>query len=378
MQSIHSSFSQVLYLTPYSKTGPAHGGKIRANQISKILARLDPNLEIIGLGDRVFSPRPLHFDLSDISQALVGDLEMLHRNYAVSENNYSNLKIVVFEQPWSWNEVKDLKRKYPSIKLIYSSQNIEFQLKKKILSNYLEDRIDTIIREIKNIEIEIANTVDRVIVVSENDKKWFSQFTKVDPILAKNGAVKRNHFSNHETENDLSSALVVGSAHPPNIEGCMKFLSDPDLWMPPNSRIIVAGSLAAALSESWGNLRNRWGDICVELIPEVSDIDLGLLIEKCKVIILPIAYGGGTNLKSVEALVAGRPIVASRQSFRGLENYTEDSLVKIADTSLEFKFLTIGRLIGKRIPTKDRDISKFLWESTLSPLANSLQELIND
>jgi glycosyltransferase involved in cell wall biosynthesis len=148
--------------------------------------------------------------------------------------------------------------------------------------------------------------------------------------------------------------------------------------MPPNSRIIVLGSLAAALSESWSNLRNRWGDICVELIPEVSDSDLGLLMEKCKLILLPISYGGGTNLKTAEALVSGRPIVASAQSFRGFENYAEYPYVKIVDTNLDFKILTIGRLIGKRIPTKDREISKLLWDSTLSPLANSLQELIND
>jgi hypothetical protein len=45
---------------------------------------------------------------------------------------------------------------------------------------------------------------------------------------------------------------------------------------------------------------------------------------------------------------------------------------------LEFKIFTIARLIGKRIPTKDRDITKILWDSTLDSLANSFQELIND
>jgi glycosyltransferase involved in cell wall biosynthesis len=375
--STDSSPTQVLYLTPYSKAGPVHGGKIRANQISKILASLDPNLEIIALGDRDFSPRPLRFDLNGISQAVVGDLEMLHRNYEVSEKNYSNLKIVVFEQPWCWNEVKEVKRKYPNVKIIYSAQNIEFQLKDKILLNYLGDRSKSIIGEIRNLEIEIAKTVDRVVVVSEHDRDWYSQFTQ-KTILAPNGAVKRNNVPDQGAESDLSSALIVGSAHPPNIEGCLKFLSDVDLWIPPNSRIVIAGSLAAALSGPWGNLRNRWGDICVQLIPEVSDIELGVLLEKCKVILLPIPYGGGTNLKSAEALVAGRPIVASPQSFRGFEHYTEDPLVKIAETVLEFKIFTIARLIGKRIPTKDRDITKILWDSTLDSLANSFQELIND
>lgn len=370
--------SRVVYLTPYSKTGPVHGGKIRADQISKILAGIDPHLEIIALGDRDFKSRPSTFDLDGVSRAQVGDLEMFERNYALSERGYSNLKVVIFEQPWSWNEVKDLKKRYPDVKIIYSSQNIECQLKGRILSKYLGDRANSIAREIRNIEIEIANSVDRVIVVSELDKEWYSQFTKQEPILAPNGAVKRNHTASDSSKKDINSALVVGSSHPPNIEGCLKFLSDPDLWMPRDSQIVVAGSLAIALSERWGNLQNRWGETCVKLIPDVNDLDFGLLLEKSNVILLPIAYGGGTNLKSAEALVAGRPIVASLQAFRGFEDYTKDPLVKIANSNMEFKILTTARLLAERIPNKERDISKLLWNSTLRTLELSVRDLIND
>ena len=370
--------SRVIYLTPYSKTGPVHGGKIRADQISKILVGIDPLSETIALGDRDFKSRPSTFELDGVSRALVGDLEMFERNYALSERGYSNLKVVVFEQPWSWNEVKELKKRYPDVKIIYSSQNIECQLKGMILSKYLGDRANSIAREIRNIEIEIASSVDRVIVVSELDKDWYSQFTKHAPILAPNGAVKRNHNSSDSSIKEINSALVVGSSHPPNIEGCLKFLSDPELWMPRDSEIVVAGSLAVALSEHWGNLRNRWGETCVKLIPEVNDSDLGLLLEQSNVIVLPIAYGGGTNLKSAEALVSGRPIVASIQAFRGFEDYTNDPTVKIAHSNMEFKILTAARLISGRIPNKERDISKLLWNSTLRKLETSVRELIHD
>jgi len=378
MMSATLSPSQIVYLTPYSKTGPVHGGKIRANQISKILGELDSNLEVIGLGDRDFKARPSTFDLTGISRALVGDLEMFERNYEISEKDYSNLKLIVFEQPWSWSEVKELKRKYPKVRIVYSSQNIEFQLKGKILSKYVGGRANSIVEEIRNIEIDIANTVDRVIVVSEQDGDWYSQFTRQEPVLAPNGAVTRSHFPSTKSEENVSRALVVGSAHPPNIEGCLKFLSDPDLWMPQNSRIVVAGSLATALYDHWGHLKNRWGHQCVELIPEVSDLDLALLLEECNVILLPIAYGGGTNLKSAEALVAGRPIVASPQAFRGFEKYIEEPSIKIAYTNMEFKILTSARLIAPRISSIERNISELLWISTLRSFETSVLELINE
>jgi glycosyltransferase involved in cell wall biosynthesis len=370
--------SKILYVTPYSKNGPIHGGKIRAHQISNILGGIDSDLEVIDLGDRDYRYRPSRFDLTGRPRALIGDLEMFERDYALSEGNYGNLKLIVFEQPWSWVEVKELKKKYLNSKIIYSSQNIEFQLKDKILTKYLGNQANAIVEEIRKLEMEIAAAVDRVMVVSEIDQLWYSQFTKITPILAPNGAVKRGLTDDPRTGSDSSRALVVGSAHPPNIEGCLKFLSDPDLWMPPNAQIVVAGSLATALSDHWGQLKNRWGQTCVELMPDVSDSELTQLLEECKVILLPIAYGGGTNLKSAEALVAGRPIVASRQSFRGFENYEEDPSVKIADTYMEFKILTSARLIGSRIPTKERDISKLLWNSTLRALESYALEIIND
>ena len=370
--------SKILYVTPYSKNGPIHGGKIRAHQISNILGGIDSDLEVIDLGDRDYRYRPSRFDLTGIPRALIGDLEMFERDYALSEGNYGNLKLIVFEQPWSWVEVKELKKKYQNSKIIYSSQNIEFQLKDKILTKYLGNQAYAIVEEIRKLEMEIAAAVDRVVVVSEIDQLWYSQFTKITPILAPNGAVKRGLTDDPRTRSDSSRALVVGSAHPPNIEGCLKFLSDPDLWMPPNAQIVVAGSLATALSDHWGQLKNRWGQSCVELMPDVSDSELTYLLEECKVILLPIAYGGGTNLKSAEALVAGRPSVASRESFRGFENYEEDPSVKIADTYIEFKILTSARLIGSRIPTKERDTSKLLWNSTLRALESYALEIIND
>ena len=370
--------SEILYVTPYSKNGPVHGGKIRAHQIAKILGGIDSNLEVIELGDHDYRFRPSKFDLSGIPRALIGDLEMFERDHSLSEKNYRNLKLIVFEQPWSWSEVKDLKKKYPKSKIVYSSQNIEFQLKEKILTKYLGNQADSIVAGIRKIEIEIANTVDRVVVVSELDAEWYSQFTRLDPVLARNGAVKRNPSSTIGTGLNQSKALVVGSAHPPNIEGCLKFLSDPDLWMPPDSQIVVAGSLATALIDHWGQIRNRWGQPCVEFIPEVSDLELTQLLYDCNVILLPITYGGGTNLKTAEALVAGRPIVASHQAFRGFESFTADSGVKIAQSSLEFKIFTCARLIGSKIPNKEREISNLLWNSTLQSLASCALELIND
>lgn len=378
MHPKNSRLCQILHLIPYSAYGPTHGGKIRANEISKVLARIDPNVQAIHLGDATYKESARQLDLMAIPRSLIGDLEMLQKDFELSSLEFPNLRIIVFEHPWLWNEVKSLKRKYPSVKIVYSSQNVEYQLKDEILFKYLGQRANLIVDAIKSIEVEISKDVNRVLVVSQQDKDWYSQFTQLEPVLAKNGTRQRTSFLNPNSGKLGSNALVIGSAHPPNIEGCLKFLNDPDLWMPNDAKIIVVGSLAAALSANWGHLKNRWGEVCVELIPEVDDLGLTQLLQECSVILLPIAYGGGTNLKTAEALVSGRPIVASTQSFRGFEEYIQSPHVIIAETSLEFKIKVIALLIGERIVSENRDSSKLFWDSTLGSIEATIQELVND
>jgi len=372
------STCRILHLIPYSAFGPIHGGKIRVQEISKVLTKIDADVEIMYLDDSDYKTTTSKFDLTDIPRAIVGDLEMFQRDFSLTEFEFVNLEAIVFEHPWLWNEVKRLKKKNPKAKIFYSSHNVEYQLKDEILLKYLGQRASAISEEIRTIEIEVSTSADKVFVVSEQDKEWYAQFTKDEPVLAPNGARERIPLTGIKGKESTAKALVVGSAHPPNIEGCLRFLNDLDLWLPYNAKIVVAGSLAAALAPYWGNLKNRWGEPCIDLIPEVSDFELTNLLEDCNVILLPIAYGGGTNLKSAEALVAGRPIVASRQAFRGFENHIQSTFVDIAETNFDFKILTTARLMGKRIPSLNRDVLELLWESTLRPIENSIREVIND
>ena len=39
--------------------------------------------------------------------------------------------------------------------------------------------------------------------------------------------------------------------------------------------------------------------------------------------LLPITYGGGSNLKTAEALLTGHPIIATAKAFRGCEVFTD-------------------------------------------------------
>lgn len=377
MQLANSGEVEVLQLLPYANDSGIHGGKIRAREIRSALLTEQAKIETVFLGDLQFIQESDEFNLNGIPPSLVGDVNLLNCNFKLSKIKLPNLRIILFEQPWAWSEVKRLKISNPKAVVIYSGQNVEHQLKERILKPQYGRRAVEIANQIRRIEIEIAVMADYIFTVSQEDANWYSKFSKNAPIVAQNGTSISETIAHSEYESDSPYGLVVGSAHPPNIEGCLKFLSEPQLWLPKSTRIVVAGSLSLALRDSWHSLQNRWGQSCVELISGVTDLDLSRLISGCHVMLLPIGYGGGTNLKTAEALTSGRPIVASQQAFRGFKEYSGAKFVSMVDNSLEFKIETINKLMQPKQSFIPRNVHDLKWEKTLASIKILYRDIMN-
>ena len=369
---------EVLQLLPYANDGDIHGGKIRAREIRSTLLREQAKIETVFLADQQFIQKSDEFNLSGVPHSLVADVNLLNCNFNLSKIKMPNLRIILFEQPWAWNEVKRLKISNPKALVVYSGHNVEYQLKERILKPLYGRQAVDIANQIRKIEIEIAVMADYILTVSQEDANWYSKFSRNTPIVAQNGTSISEALAHAESESDFAYGLVVGSAHPPNIEGCLKFLSEPELWLPKSTRIVVAGSLSNALRDRWHALQNRWGQSCVELISGVSDLDLSRLINGCNVMLLPIAYGGGTNLKTAEALTSGRPIVASQQAFRGFKEYSGEKFVSVVDNSLEFKIETINKLMQPQQSFVPRNVNDLEWENTLVGIRKLYRDITND
>jgi glycosyltransferase involved in cell wall biosynthesis len=377
MHLANSEVTEVLQLLPYANDGAIHGGKIRAREIRSTILREQAKIETIFLGDLEFIQESDEFNLNGIPNSLVADVNLLNCNYKLNKVNMPNLRIILFEQPWAWNEVKRLKISNPKAVVVYSGHNVEYPLKEKILKPQFGRQGVEISNQIRKIEIEIAKTADYIFTVSQEDANWYSVYSKNTPIVAQNGTSINETLAHPEYESDSPYGLVVGSAHPPNIEGCLRFLSEPDLWLPKSTRIVVAGSLSLALRDHWHALQNRWGQSCVKSISAVNDLDLSRLINGCHVLLLPIAYGGGTNLKTAEALASGRPIVATQQAFRGFKKYSGEKFVSLVDNSMEFKLETIKRLMQPKLTFTPRDVNDLKWENSLADIRRLYRDIMN-
>ena len=61
------------------------------------------------------------------------------------------------------------------------------------------------------------------------------------------------------------------------------------------------------------------------------------LLDGAKTIVLPLTQGGGTNLKTAEALWSGKYVVATTVAMRGFESFIDANGVFVANDAPAFK-----------------------------------------
>ncbi|HEY3412714.1 MAG TPA: glycosyltransferase [Armatimonadota bacterium] len=128
----------------------------------------------------------------------------------------------------------------------------------------------------------------------------------------------------------LPRILFTGTMnYQPNEEGILYFLND--VWP-----LVRAGNPDATLAivgqaPSEAVTAHHGGPVTVTgLVPKVQPY-----FDAARVCIVPLLSGGGTRLKILEAMAAGRPVVSTSLGAEGLETRDREHLL-IADTSSDF------------------------------------------
>lgn len=359
----------IVSLSPFPADGE-WGGAIRSREISKAIKDVFPNSYVVNCNNLHFAWLPMpEFMKSNHPQ--LDDIAMLFKDMGIEGFLNGVPDAIIFDHPWMWTEVKKLKKRYPEVKIIHSSHNIEFMLKPDLLEGLEPKHMNSAIDFLEDTEIEIAENSDLVICVTEQDAEWFRKNGAKNVISVNNGTnaylseVKSNHYY----------ALVVGSGHPPNIEGSIKYLKNAVDWLPDHTDLIFVGTMCDSLRGKLGPERNESHDTTIRFLGKRSDDDLNKLIESANVICLPIPYGGGSNLKTAEALVSGRPVVGTSVAFRGFEKYKDADYVRVVDMESEFR-LFVAEACRVKIPTIYREGSKSLtWAGTTQKLKDYLRSI---
>ncbi|MCL5113389.1 MAG: glycosyltransferase [Patescibacteria group bacterium] len=275
--------------------------------------------------------------------------------------------------------------------LINSSQNIETLMKRDIykLQNLDLRTQSKTLKMIQNAETKLAQASVLNVAVSKSDAIYMKKHYKAKHVIvAQNGMYQlkskkryirkwQKYFANHQVEHII---LFVGSGHLPNMTGFFDILGKNVSFIPRNTRLVVVGGVSDLINN---NLKQDSAeDICltlrIELLGQRSEDDLMALINIADTIILPITQGGGSNLKTAEALLSLKPIVATKYAFRGYEEYSNLPGVYITDSSQVFcdKILqAIKSDTPKLYTSRYSAVKAVLWENTLSTLLQEIKKL---
>jgi hypothetical protein len=180
----------------------------------------------------------------------------------------------------------------------------------------------------------------------------------------------------------ISYLLFVGSAHPPNATGFNDMLKPQLTMLAPDERIVVVGGVCSLLPEmEMFKAAPGLNETRVESVGSQDSGGLSSLIELSKGFILPITGGGGTNLKTAEALYSQRSVVATSLAFRGFERFCDFPNVYIADEPAEFKSRIVDVLRGNCMATEYNseqimELERLTWPHAVLPLNAFVSKLL--
>jgi glycosyltransferase involved in cell wall biosynthesis len=303
--------------------------------------------------------------------------QLLTQIVAISPN------AILLEHPWIWPLIKHLSGVTSgAMRVVYSSHNVEAPLKRQTVGDAGISVPTELLDEVEALERDLAASAWATVACTPADAVVFRSWGAARVVVASNGTVAKCrenllHALPMPLMPEHRFVLFVGSRHLPNMSGFFKYLAPALSGLRPNTRIVLAGSMCEpidnqiALSSLSKYRRGR-----LVSLGTVDDITLDALIVNASAILLPIEYGGGSNVKTAEALGSGRPIIATSTSFRGYTEYQSLEHVTIADTSQQFAAAIHGALSSLEVRPLEVPVPReLLWEAALNPLIQLMRTM---
>lgn len=239
--------------------------------------------------------------------------------------------IVVAVHPYAYPALRGVEIR----ELWYESFNDETLMKAAMYPATPEG--EKLVRAIDAIEGELCERARRVVCVTATDLESLSQRYRADPdkfFVAANGVdLDSVRYRDPDQRRELqqrvgltgrSIAVVLASWHGPNLEAVETVLIAAPSF--PEMDFVVIGSAAAAFAD-------RELPANVIMVGTVSDEEKDLLLGLATVALNPMMSGGGSNLKLLDYMASGAPVLTSEFGRRGVSG--ADDVLWLYDGSPE-------------------------------------------
>jgi glycosyltransferase involved in cell wall biosynthesis len=272
--------------------------------------------------------------------------------------------------------------------VIYDSHNCESGLKKDLLGHNLAGRY--LARKVEQIERNAVRHSDRILACSPSDSDQFKSRFGCDRekiILVPNGvdcdricpprdAGAKSGLKHQLSLPDRPLAIFVGSDYAPNLDATDYLIRQVAPAMPELTIGIVGGAGPAWTRrfDSDSPPANVW-------IFGVVDSDRLVKIYKAADIGLnPMTQGSGTNIKMLDYMAAGLPILTTETGARGLngEDGSHWIQVDIFEFIASLKSLNAREDLHLKLGIQSRELAESVydWKCISSRLADELRHLV--
>jgi glycosyltransferase involved in cell wall biosynthesis len=362
------SAARVFGLGTYPIEKPIHGGQRRVAAFKRFYENRNFAYTYACLYNPAHYKRPhvgpydYELDTSKSELALtnlIGDFMAGHQaaNDPATFQHFSEIfeqtspDVIQLEQPFMWPLAKRLQQMRRSGKplLVYSSHNIEAPLKRIVLAaSQTESQLrEKICSDIEHMEAELVRDADAIVCVSQADGEFYRHEAKswCRIIVVPNGVDRPVGCAINDFPHGLSDfdgrrfLMTVSSSHVPTIDGMCHYVINGGVFcVPPAPSIAICGGIAGPIANHPEYRRcGVANQQRVRFFFDVSDSELSVIKRCCHGVFLPIRSGGGTNLKTAEALALGTWVVATSTALRGFERFSRAEGVTVADTPADFR-----------------------------------------
>ncbi len=170
-------------------------------------------------------------------------------------------------------------------------------------------------RRLRKVECGLAETCERLLVVSDAERELFQAFCATERITAVSNGVDYEYFApQSDTQSEPHSCAFVGVMnYKPNADGAIWFAQNvwPGLRQRyPDAKFYVVGKSPTPEVQALNAIAG------IQVTGSVPDVRPWLMRATCTVVPLQIARG--VQNKVLEAMACGRPVICSTEPLKGL------------------------------------------------------------
>ncbi|MEO6571199.1 MAG: glycosyltransferase, partial [Ilumatobacteraceae bacterium] len=233
------------------------------------------------------------------------------------------------------------------------------------------------------IEERAVDLAVAVTTICETDRGTMLDEFGCDSVLVRNGSSVADHPLRvpgaDEGPDDQVDFAFAGSSYWPNVEGFGRIATPSLAFLPPGTKIHVAGSVSDQLLSSRPIAQHHSANASRMVLRGFLPVaDLVDMMHRSRAVIVPVFTGEGSNLKSADALACGAPVIMTRRATHGYEDIIADdrSGVTVVGDAREFRAAMASAVASERSgPVGARRRADLGWTDRLAPLVRLVESI---